>query len=95
LFEIKQGFFSIGDQDIARESLVSNFMQRPDVVLPDASLMGSDPDTFIDETYVRFLVRYPTEAERTWMRNDLAANPTLTPELVYTAFALSEEYLHY
>lgn len=95
LFEIKQGFFSIGDQDIARESLVSNFMQRPDVVLPDASLMSSDPDTFIDETYVRFLVRYPTEAERTWMRNDLAANPTLTPELVYTAFALSEEYLHY
>lgn len=95
LFEIKQGFFSIGDQEVARESLVSNFMQRPDVQLPDASAMANDPDAFIDDTYVRFLVRYPTEAERTWMRNYIASNPTLTPELMYTAFALSEEYLHY
>ena len=29
------------------------------------------------------------------MRNFLASNPTMTPELVYTSFALSEEYLHY
>ena len=74
---------------------MSNFMQRPDVQLPDASAMANDPDAFIDDTYVRFLVRYPTEAERTWMRNYIASNPTLTPELMYTAFALSEEYLHY
>ena len=29
------------------------------------------------------------------MRNFLTSNPAMTPELVYTAFALSEEYLHY
>lgn len=95
LFEVKQAFFSIGDQDIARATLVSNFMQDANVQLPDAGVMVQDPDGFIDDTYVRFLVRYPTEAERTWMRNYLASNPTMTPELVYTAFALSEEYLHY
>lgn len=95
LFEVKQAFFSVGDQDIARATLVSNFMQDANVQLPDAGVMVQDPDGFIDDTYVRFLVRYPTEAERTWMRNYLASNPTMTPELVYTAFALSEEYLHY
>ena len=95
LFEVKQAFFSIGDQEIARATLVSNFMQDANVQLPDASVMVQNPDGFIDDTYVRFLVRYPTEAERTWMRNYLASNPTMTPELVYTAFALSEEYLHY
>lgn len=95
LFEIKQAFFSVGDQEIAREVLVSNFMQEEDVQLPDPGAMTSDPDAFIDDTYVRFLVRYPTEAERTWMRNFLTSNPSMTPELVYTAFALSEEYLHY
>jgi len=95
LFEIKQAFFSVGDQEIAREVLVSNFMQEEDVQLPDPGAMTSDPDAFIDDTYVRFLVRYPTEAERTWMRNFLTSNPAMTPELVYTAFALSEEYLHY
>ena len=95
LFEVKQAFFSVGDQNIARATLVSNFMQDANVQLPDAGVMVQDPDGFIDDTYVRFLVRYPTEAERTWMRNYLASNPTMTPELVYTAFALSEEYLHY
>ena len=95
LFEVKQAFFSVGDQDIARATLVSNFMQDANVQLPDAGVMVQDPDGFIDDTYVRFLVRYPTEAERTWMRNYLSSNPTMTPELVYTAFALSEEYLHY
>ena len=92
---MKQAFFSVGDQDIARATLVSNFMQDANVQLPDAGVMVQDPDGFIDDTYVRFLVRYPTEAERTWMRNYLSSNPTMTPELVYTAFALSEEYLHY
>jgi len=95
LFEIKQAFASVGDQEIAREVLVSNFMRDPDVQLPDAAVMAQDPDAFINDTYVRFLVRYPTEAERQWMRNFLASNPNMTPELVYTAFALSEEYLHY
>ena len=95
LFEVKQAFASIGDQEIARAVLVSNFMQDDGVQLPDPGVITQNPDGFIDDTYVRFLVRYPTEAERTWMRNFLASNPTVTPELVYTSFALSEEYLHY
>ena len=95
LFEIKQGFFSIGDQEVAREALVSNFMQNPNVQLPDAGVLISNPDGFINDTYVRFLVRHPTQAEHTWMRNNITSNPNLTPELIYTAFALSEEYLHY
>ena len=95
LFDIKQAFMSVGDQDLAREVLISNFMQDPNVVLPDPAEIMNDPDTFINDTYVRFLVRYPTEAERTWLKNFLSANPTVTPELMFTAFALSEEYLHY
>ena len=50
LFEIKQAFFSVGDQEIAREVLVSNFMQEEDVQLPDPGAMTSDPDAFIDDT---------------------------------------------
>lgn len=95
LYDIKQAFMSVGDQALAREVLISNFMQDPNVVLPDPAEILNDPDTFINDTYVRFLVRYPTEAERTWLKNFLSANPTVTPELMFTAFALSEEYLHY
>lgn len=95
LYAIKQAFLSVGDQEIARESLVSSLMQHPDIQLPDAAAMQADPDGFIEAAYVRFLVRMPTQAERTWMRNYLESNPSVTPELVYSAFALSEEYLYY
>lgn len=95
LFDIKQAFESIGDQDIARETLVANFMQNPEVQLPSQEAMLADSDQFVEATYVRFLVRYPTQAERTWMRNYIQNTPTVTPELVYSSFALSVEYLHY
>ena len=95
LYEIKQAFQSVGDQEIAREMLISNFMQQPGVFLPDVTEMNTQTDAFIDATYTRFLVRPPTEAEKTWMRQYIGSNPNLTPELVYTAFALSDEYLHY
>lgn len=95
LFDIKQAFQSVGDQEVARESLVASFMQNPDVQLPALESMLNDPDNFVEEAYVRFLVRYPTQAERTWMRNYIQNTPTVTPELVYSSFALSTEYLHY
>lgn len=95
LFDIKQAFQSVGDQEVARESLVASFMQNPDIQLPSAESMLANPDNFVEETYVRFLVRYPTQAERTWMRNYIQNTPTVTPELVYSSFALSTEYLHY
>lgn len=95
LFDIKQAFESVGDQEVARESLVASFMQNPNVQLPSAESMLTNPDQFVEATYVRFLVRYPTEAERTWMRNYIQNTPTVTPELVYSSFALSTEYLHY
>ena len=47
------------------------------------------------ETYKRFLVREPTEAETTYFKNYINSDPNVTPELVYFAFALSNEYLFY
>jgi hypothetical protein len=70
-------------------------MQNPEVQLPSQEAMLADSDQFVEATYVRFLVRYPTQAERTWMRNYIQNTPTVTPELVYSSFALSAEYLHY
>ena len=40
LFDIKQAFESVGDQEVARESLVASFMQNPNVQLPSAELAG-------------------------------------------------------
>ncbi|MDG2425248.1 MAG: hypothetical protein P8M07_01550 [Flavobacteriales bacterium] len=95
LFEIKQCLESIGDQKIARAVVVSNMMGSEDVILPSIEEMDTDLDAFIRETYVRFLVRYPSEAETTWLANFIENHPAMTPELVYSSFALSDEYLYY
>jgi hypothetical protein len=95
LFDIAQCIESIGDKELAREVIISNFMNEPGVIMPVDSVMRSDIDKFTIETYNRFLVRFPTEAEKTWYRNYITADPNVTPELVYFSFALSNEYLYY
>jgi len=57
--------------------------------------MRANPDVFTEQTYERFFVRKPSEAEKTWFRNFIEANPQLSAEMIYFAFALSNEYLYY
>ena len=95
VFEISQCIESIGDKELAREVIISNFMNEGDVKMPSDSLMRADLETFITDTYNRFLVRNPTEAEITYFENYIKANPNVTPELVYFSFAMSNEYLFY
>jgi hypothetical protein len=95
IFEISQCIESIGDKEIAREVIISNFMKEHSVIMPSDSLMRADLDYFIRETYKRFLVRNPTQAELTYFKNYIDANPNVTAELVYFSFSLSNEYLFY
>lgn len=95
IFEISQCIESIGDKEIAREVIISNFMNEGDVKMPGDDEMRADLRTFIKDTYNRFLVREPTEAEITYFENYIGSNPNITPELVYFSFSLSNEYLYY
>jgi hypothetical protein len=95
IFDINEVIESIGDKDLAREVLISNFMNKPGVILPTVAEMNADKDKFIEDTYIRFYVRFPTEAEKTYLRNFITANPFMTPEMVYMSFALSNEYMFY
>lgn len=95
LLDITDVIFSIGDKDLAHEVIISNLMNRPDVLLPSDSMMRADIPGFIADTYERFLIRQPTQAELTWFTNFLASNPGLSAEMVFFAFALSNEYLYY
>lgn len=95
LFDITQCIESIGDKDIAREVIISNFMNKPNVQIPADSTMRADVPKFVVDTYNRFLVRNPTEAEKTWFVNYINANPNVTPELIYYSFSISNEYQFY
>lgn len=101
--EIKNVIESIGDKKVAYEILISNFLNEPDVLIPtDAEMLASQEnlDAFIKEVYNRFLVRQPTEAERTFFINYInqfapANVDKRFAELVYFSFALCDEYQYY
>jgi hypothetical protein len=95
LVQINNCLESIGDKELGREVLISNFMNKPNVQLPSDSIMRSNPREFVLNTYERFFVRLPSEAEVTWMVNYIESKPQLSAELVYFSFALSNEYLYY
>ncbi|MEE2699946.1 MAG: hypothetical protein VYD71_01105 [Bacteroidota bacterium] len=95
LVEISNCIISIGDKEVANEVVLSNFMNKTGVIMPSDSLMRSDLDAFLEETYNRFFIRNITEAEREFFKNFLESNPDVSVEMVYTAFSLSNEYQFY
>lgn len=95
LVEITSCIEAIGDKEVAHEIILSNFMNQADVNLPSDSLMRSDLDTFLEETYKRFYVRDISQAEREFFLKFFESHPDVSVEMVYTAFALSNEYQFY
>ncbi|MFT5512645.1 MAG: hypothetical protein ACI8SE_001043 [Bacteroidia bacterium] len=86
---------SFGDKALINEVIVSNYMNRGNVVMPSNDEMRADLDSFVTVTYKLFFVRIPTEIEKAFFINYIEANPNITPELVYTAFASADEYQFY
>ncbi len=86
---------SIGDQLLAREVVIANFFNTPEVQLPSNEEMRNDIGTFVDATYKNFYLRHAGAAEKAWVTRFIETQPDFTPELVYFAFALSNEYLYY
>ena len=93
--EIKRLIDSVGDKETVREVIISSFMNDPDVIIPSRDEALADLDKFIDETYLRFFVRHPSEAEKAWFNNYITSNEVVTPELIYISFSISDEYLYY
>ena len=95
LVEISECIQSIGDKETAKEIVIANFLNDPDIIIPSRQDMLDNPDGFLDETYHRFFIRDITEAEKTYLKNLIMANDSLTPEMLYYSFALSDEYQYY
>lgn len=94
-FDLNRCLESIGDKELAREVLISNFFNDEGVQMPTVEEMNADLDVFVEDTYARFFVRKPSEAERLWVKSFIQNNPYMTPELVYFSFAVSNEYQYY
>ena len=95
LQEIEEAIASIGDKTLAKRMVIGSFMRNPDAKVPTMDEMRGDISSFVQETYIRFLIRQPTQAELIFMSNFIEARPQLEPHIIYTTFALSDEYQFY
>ena len=95
LYKTQNVVYSIGDQDVANEMLLSNYFNTSGLTIPTNIEMRKDIESFIVSTFKRFYLRYPSEGEKAFFTQYLKTNPNVTVEMVYTAFACSEEYQYY
>ena len=95
LVELERLIRSVGDKRLIYELIISNFLNSPEVILPTDSEMRVDLDLFLEETYRRFYVREATQIELNYYKNYLEKNSTVNPEMVYFAFAISDEFFFY
>lgn len=95
LFQSQCVLYSIGDQNVAKEMLLSGYFNQSSIKIPSNTEMRADIPLFIENTYKRFYLRMPTEAEKMYFTQYIKNNTALSVEMVYTAFATSDEYSFY
>ncbi len=95
LFQSQSVLYSIGDQNVAKEMLLSGYFNQNSIKIPTNTEMRADLPLFIENTYKRFYLRRPSESEKMYFTHYIQNNPALSVEMVYTAFATSDEYSFY
>ncbi len=95
LYQTQNVMYSIGDQAVAKELLLSNYFNQIGLSIPTDAYMVSNTEKFIIETYKRFMLRSPSQSEIYFFKKYIQENPKVTVEMVYTAFAASDEYGFY
>lgn len=95
LNELSILYLSQGDKQMATELLLSSYMNVPSVLIPTEQNMRQDIPQFVEETYIRFLLRKPTAYEKEYMVSLIEDDQAMTPELIYMGFVLSNEYQFY
>lgn len=86
---------AIGDKAVADELILNSYVNSPTVQIPTNQQMRNDIDQFVEDTYLRFFLRLPNAYERHYLKTSIENDTQLTPELIYTAFSLSNEYKYY
>ena len=95
LNDLVQVELSIGDKNIFKELIFKHYMNSTGVTLPSSNEMHANPSTFTTNIYLRFFQRNPTGYEKYYLENLINTDPSLSPEIIYTAYVLSEEYNFY
>jgi hypothetical protein len=86
---------SIGDKQIADDLVISAYINDGSVQIPSDADMRANIEQFVEDTYLRFYLRKPTPYEARYLKESIESDSDLSPDLIYTAFAESNEYKFY
>ena len=86
---------SNGDKGLVNQMILERFLTLPGIQIPTQAQMNADIDSFIISAYQRFYLRNPTDYEKYYLKNLIQNDASVTPEIVYAAFSLSNEYMFY
>jgi hypothetical protein len=86
---------ALGDKVLANGLVINGFVNSGSAIIPTDAEMRADVDAFAEDTYRRFYLRKPTAYEKHYMVELINGDPGLTPKLLYSSFAESNEYLFY
>ena len=95
LEELVLAYQAFGDKRLVIDMLILNFLNDPGVVIPTASAMRADLDGFVAASFKKFFVREPSAFEQWYVRDMIARDTAITPDIVYYGFMTSNEYRHY
>ncbi len=95
LYDLGQMTLSCGDKQLMNNMIVDNYINDMGASIPSDASMRGDIELFVTQTYVRFFLRNPTAYELYFLKNVIMNDASMTPNLVYQAFASSNEYLFY
>ncbi len=86
---------SVGDKELMNRVLLENMLADPQISIPSNEEMRSNITAFVNGTYLKFYLRNPTAYEAYYFQDLINHDSTITSEMVYAAFAQSNEYLFY
>jgi hypothetical protein len=86
---------AFGDKGIIQDMIVKALLNKSGTIIPTATAMRADIPGFVQQSYLRFYNRKPTEFEAWKMKDMIDKNPDITPQMVYYALMTSNEYRYY
>lgn len=95
LLALKIAYESFGDKRLIQDRIVRHFLNSPGTQLPSNTIMRSNLQLFVKDTYVKLYNREPDAMEQYFISTILNADSTITPELVYYAMMSANEYRYY
>lgn len=86
---------SFGDKELMNLVLLENMLGDPEITVPTNEEMRSNTEEFVTETYLKFFLRNPSVYETYFFKDLINKDASITSQMVYVAFAQSNEYLFY